>query len=509
MSRSFLNSIQFDTDQQKGSTDKNAVQQDYIQNGIIKTVSGFSLYLAVVADGGGKNAPDQAAKLVVDTIFSECKRGNEEKVVDLLRNALTMANQVVYQQNQGKDYVGITIVAVKDDRIFLGQVGKLTRAYLVQNSQMVIQLPAQSEAQSDNCLGDSPDLQEILVEPIKDTIKQGERVILCSDGLFDPLDKNQKDADVKIKTIQKVLEQILLVGQYDDIRGSARHLSSIAKGLDANDDITVMVLGFGRKPKGIITPLLATIIGVAILAIIGIIALLLTPKAPVPIPDLGVAFIVKGNANAIDPKTSLPAPLQQVINPGTTLQVSPNEALNLELESRTDLQSTNTTLIDGVNLYLAKATEAVFSTINLAPTNIQNQPTDPALLNQTQITLINGQLLIVSTATRNFVILTPLQNGKGNIDILLNSGTKGILGLKINNSTLEVDCLQGNCQFSLNKGQLQPLASPGKSMFNLSNSSVSSQDQPMPDSDMKGWATICQNAQLPNTDLSGACNLSQ
>ncbi len=509
MSRSFLNLLQSDIDQQKGSTNKNAIQQDYVEKGIIKTASGFSIYLAIVADGGGSIAPERAAKLAVDTIFAECKRGKEKKIVDLLRNAISVANQVVYQQNHGKDYVGVTVIAVKDDRVFLGQVGQLTRAYLVRNNQMVIQLPEQGQVQSDICLGDGPNSLEILVEQVKEIIKHGERLILCSDGLFDPPDENENQTDIRQKIIQKVLEQIPLVGQYDDIRGSARHLSSIAKGMDVNDDITVFVLGFGRKQKSNAIPILATIIGVVILVIIGIVTLFLIPKAPVPIPDLGVAFIVKGNANAIDPKTNLTTPLQQVINPGTIFQVSANEALNLELESRTDPQSANTTLIEGINLYLVPGTEATLSTINLAQSNTQNQPTDPTRLNETRINLISGQLLVVSTAPRNFVILAALKNGKGNLEILLNSGAKGILGVRVKNLMLEVYCLQGNCQFSLNNNQLQSLVSPGESVFDLSNSTISSKDQPVPDSDMKDWTNICQSAQLPNTNLSAACNLTR
>ena len=128
MNVSFHNSILVDIDQQKNSAGKNIPQQDYVEKGNITTASGLKLYLAVVADGGGKVVPEQAAKLAVETVFFECKRGKENNPVNILRNALSAANQAVYQSTHGADYAGITVIAVKDDSFYIGQVGRLTGA---------------------------------------------------------------------------------------------------------------------------------------------------------------------------------------------------------------------------------------------------------------------------------------------------------------------------------------------------------------------------------------------
>ena len=186
MNKSFLNSILVDFDQQKNSLGKSIPQQDYVDKGNVITASGLKLYLAAVADGGGDNAPEQAAKLAVDTLFTEVRRRTERNPIDVLRNALLAANQLVYQQTRGKDYVGLTVIAVKDDQLYYAQVGKMTRAYFVNNNQKVTLLPSQSELHSDRCLGDEPEDPGIVVGAYSGAIKQGERVILCSDELLSP-----------------------------------------------------------------------------------------------------------------------------------------------------------------------------------------------------------------------------------------------------------------------------------------------------------------------------------
>jgi len=498
-----------DVDQQKGGTDKNARLEDYVHYEGFNTLSGLNLYLVVVADGGGNIAPDHAAKLAVDTIFNECKRSMENKPLDMILGSLQAANQAVYQQTRGEDYVGLTVVVVMDDRLFIGQAGKLTRAYLIQNNQKVTLLTLQSDLQSDRCLGDGEDHPDLIVEQFKDTIKLGERIMLCSDGLFDPPEESAKEASIKQKIIKKVEEQIPVIGQYDDIRGSAKHLSSIAKGMDVTDDITIAVLGFGRKQKGFPVAILAGIIVFFIFVIVGLSVLTYVPKVQLASPDLGVVHIITGNLNTIDLKTNVLTPSGQIINPGTTLQVTSDGPVNLELRTRPNDLSENTNLIKGTNLYLGKAAQVNLTSINLSPFNTENQPTDPTLLDQTRISLIDGQLLIISNGNRNFTILVPVQNGKENIEILLNSGGKGVLGAKVNNSTLEVYCILGNCQFLSPKEQLKSFSSTSKALFNLNNSTILNQDRPMADSETKEWLDLCQNAQLPNINLPEVCNFSQ
>jgi serine/threonine protein phosphatase PrpC len=504
MAKSIINSIMTDVDQQIGSTDKDATIEDQFAKGV--SIGG--LFVSIVADGGGKNAPTDAAKLTIDTILAECGRRKGHAPLDILRYSLHAANKAVYELSHGDDYVGVTITAIKDDRLYIGQAGNITRAYLVGNNSKPTPILSQSDSQSETCLGDRPDQTDINVEQFKDTLKQGERIIVCSDGLFDPPD-DPKNPKIKTEIIEKLIKEMPFIGHYNDIRGSAKHLSSIAKGMDVTDDITVLVIGFGRKPREISKPMLFTIFGIAALTVITLAVILLTPKASIPPTDLGVAYLVTGNANLIDAQNNVTTQSGQIVAAGATIQVSPNGPVNVALETRSDAQVADLTFIPGVSLYLAQTTVANFTMINLASYTIENKPTDPNLLNQTQIALLEGQLLIVSNGNRNYVILISNQNGKAEIRIQLNAGGKGILGVKRTNTSLEVYCLQGICQLLLADNQSQLLSAPGKSIIDLGIANIATKDQPIMESDMNNWISICQNAQLPNVTQSENCNLSK
>jgi len=211
--------------------------------------------------------PAEAAKLAVDTVFTESKRRTESNPVDILHKALVAANQAVYQLSSGKDYAGLTVVALKDNLVYVGQAGRLTRAYLVRNNSLKSE-QIQGTPQGESCLGDTPDNPDILVAS-KGTIKRGDRIILCSDGLFEP-PKDPKHPGLSQEIAAKVEAEIPRVGQYDDIRGAAKHLSSIAKGMDSSDDITVVVLGFGRKQKAFSWKRLLGFAGLVMLLILAV-----------------------------------------------------------------------------------------------------------------------------------------------------------------------------------------------------------------------------------------------
>lgn len=491
MCPSLLDSILVDVDQQKGSADKNAIIEDYCVpydpkekgKALIETATGLKLFVAVVADGGGKIAPHRAAKLAVDTILEEVRRSKEANPISILRNALSVANQAVYQLANGEDYVGLTIVVMKDDRIYTGQAGKLTRAYLVKNSREKEQI--QSNLNDVICLGDMLDNPNMLVED-KGVIKRGERIIMCSDGLFDPpTDPSRPDIRGEIEA--KVEKEIPIVGQYDDIRGAARHLSSIGKGMDVGDDITVVVLGFGRKPAKPSTAVIAisSFVIVALLIVILIISIP-RPQPPRP-PDLGVTVLIKGNSVA------------QLVYPGDEFQA--DGPANLKLETRPNLTSGTPEIIQGIDLYLADKTDVSFDAINLASfSGAKNQPTDPALLNTTQIILKNGRILIVSDGNRKYAILIPVQDKF--IQIILNYGGKGILGVTRNGAGVETYCLKGNCQVLPIKGDAISFFSPRKTNMDINTPNNIPLGEPITEADWKLWNTLCNGGQPGSCDLS-------
>jgi serine/threonine protein phosphatase PrpC len=496
--RYLIDSISVDIDQQKGSLDKKVPIQDYCQSKNIMTPSGLKVFLSIVADGGGEDAPDVAAKLAVDTIFDEFARTSEKDLDNILLHSLTLANQAVYQQNHGVDYVGITIIAInKDNLLHIGQAGQLTRAYLVQKNQEEI-ITFLSE--SDDCLGDKPTQADFKVNQFKGPIKRGERIVICSDGLFEPPEDGQTTRETIEKVRVKIRTEIPIVGQYDEIRGSARHLSSIAKGLDVRDDITVVVLGLGRKSAKPSKNILAAGIAAMALLLVVLAVLTLPPQQPPRPPDLGLAVLFSGNASSVDPQTGSQKSIAQfsLIDPGTTLLVSNESPIELKLKRRTDIQGTNTVGISGVDLYLSEQSEASLTTLDMASLS-GDKPTDPLLLNLTEITLNKGQLLIVSDGSRKYTVLIPSQKKDKNIQVVLASGGAGILGVRLQVPNLEIYCLQGTCQFIPIKGETVTLLSPGETNIDTSNFSVLSVNVSVIDADWQIWNSICNSSQPEST----------
>ena len=145
--------------------------------------------------------------------------------------------------------------------------------------------------------------------------------------------------------------------------------------MNSSDDITVMVLGFGRKPKGLSPIVLAIVGGVAVLSILIIFAFLRAPK-PLPPQDVGAVFLLKGAVLDTSKNPSQSYGDLATINNEETINVSDGPAdLQLEPDVRTNNQP-----IVGINLYLSKTTTLNLTRINLNSVDPQGQPTDPSLL---------------------------------------------------------------------------------------------------------------------------------
>jgi serine/threonine protein phosphatase PrpC len=481
--------VTVDQDQQRGSLEKNAPLEDCWSEATITIPGGPKFHLSAVADGGGSRSPAVAAKLALDTVFGTCRRGAGGSIGDLLQSSLVEANQTVYQQCKGVDYVGMTLVATTDDRLYIGQAGQCTRAYAIHNDQSIVEFPLGS----DKCLGDSPGQPDILLEESR--IKRGERIVICSDGLFNPPGDDSLNAGVKAK----LLEALKVVGKYDDLRGSARHLSSVAKGMDVRDDITVVVVGLGRKPVPV-SKMRLVWYGIAAATVVLFSAAVLVGnsnrQAPRP-QDLGLAVLRAGDTCVIDAglDSTKCVPLQQyyTIGPGKILGVLPGPSAELTLKTF-DPEANSSQEIPGVNLYLSPQSQVTLSTLDLAHI-VNNQPADAKLLNLTEITLSRGQLLIVSDGGRKYVVFNPPLTKSKTTSITLEADEAGALGVALQDSSLAAYCFRGLCDYALSGGKAIPLPSPGKATIDTTNSTVLSADQSISASDRAAWSAICGGAQ--------------
>jgi len=177
----------------------------------------LSLYL--VADGmGGHAAGEVASRIAVDTVVEEmepyCGSGGsltqsgQEPVVpeDVLRSAFMKANRAIRDAastDRARQGMGTTLTAAwcVNDSVVVSHVGD-SRAYLfrkyslerlTRDHRLVTELPAH-EGQSEytslahvltRALGPGPDID---VDTVRVSLQNGDRILLCSDGLHSELD---------------------------------------------------------------------------------------------------------------------------------------------------------------------------------------------------------------------------------------------------------------------------------------------------------------------------------
>ena len=216
-------------------------------------------YLLIVADGmGGHQAGEVASKMAADIIsreyFNQTGNGSVEKN---LARVFTLANKNIFEKacsQKGYNGMGTTCTAlvVIDKTVYYAHVGD-SRAYM-QKGDSIIQITedhtyvqelvnngdiSAEEAATHpkrniltNAMGTKPDLR-IDTGKCKFNFEKDDRLLLCSDGLYDYLnDKELKD----------ILSKNLL-------KDAAEYMVNQAKARGGHDNITVVIAERTETPK--------------------------------------------------------------------------------------------------------------------------------------------------------------------------------------------------------------------------------------------------------------------
>lgn len=169
----------------------------------------------VVADGvGGQKAGDVAANLATRAVHDAFYQARQagRNVADALKQAVQQANQLVYQESQARGVrMGCTLVAavLHQGRLYLTHLGD-ARAYLLRGKKItrlttdhtwVQEQVAAGNISRENAarhefrnvvtrvLGNEPQVQIDLASPR--SLQAGDRLLLCSDGLYDVLEERE------------------------------------------------------------------------------------------------------------------------------------------------------------------------------------------------------------------------------------------------------------------------------------------------------------------------------
>ncbi len=221
---------------------------------------------------GGASAGDVASRIASESVRESCSQGESlvaaiEKAHENIRGShvrgigsRTMGSTIVAAQLDGSDY---EIAWVGDSRAYLwdGKIKQLTRDHSWVQRQLDegVITPEQARVSPDRnvitqCLGGSFE-NKLVVDTVRGHLHEGERLILCSDGLLRDLSDEQ---------FANVLERN--AGGSDD--ELAANLIEAAGGSRASDNVTVVVIsqrGYARSTGKRVAFLLGMLVTLGIL----------------------------------------------------------------------------------------------------------------------------------------------------------------------------------------------------------------------------------------------------
>ena len=255
-------------------TDVGMVREHNEDSAFMEAEKGFF----IVADGmGGHAAGEVASAMAVETVRATLEAAGPEidafktaptdsgrrGIVQLLQNAVLSAHQTVYQRGQNEaDKAGmgttLDVVLVAGPEAFVAHVGD-SRTYLIREGRssqittdhtvaevLVIEGKLTiEEAQVSplrtilvNAIGVSADVG---VEMAHVTLKRGDRLLLCSDGLHDyfPVEEEiaQKlSADAPGDALKEMVELAKTRGGHDNITGVAIHVTEVVESIPTQVD---------------------------------------------------------------------------------------------------------------------------------------------------------------------------------------------------------------------------------------------------------------------------------
>lgn len=227
---------------------KRQLNEDYVV-AVQDTVGRFP-NLFIVADGmgghkAGEYASRETAEIMQETIFHSTKMGTEE----IFREALAAANQRVYQDarsSQEREGMGTTVVActIEGKQLSVMNVGD-SRLYLVNEEgihQVTVDHSLVEEMVREGILtrdkAKNHPKKNIITRAVgvmadvqpdffKAELKEGDRILLCSDGLSNMLEDEELQ---------------LIVNSVGSLEEKARMLVDAANGNGGRDNISVILI---------------------------------------------------------------------------------------------------------------------------------------------------------------------------------------------------------------------------------------------------------------------------
>ena len=206
--------------------------------------------LFLVADGmGGHKAGDTASRMCVEEIVRQIKRAERKTPVGIMEQAIESANRMIYERSTEDEALagmGTTIVGttIRDHTAYIVNVGD-SRLYQMRDSlqqitvdhSLVEEMVQSGEIQKDE-MRTHPNKNiitralgtDVTVRPdcFEIEVKEGDVLLLCSDGLSNMLDDRQ---------VEKVIKENI-----EDMEQAGKSLVRQANEAGGKDNISVSLI---------------------------------------------------------------------------------------------------------------------------------------------------------------------------------------------------------------------------------------------------------------------------
>ena len=242
-------------------TDKGCVREINEDSGLMVRPADPALLaakgtLVVVADGmGGHSAGEVASQMAAD-IVSRVYYETREEPGRALRHAVEEANRRIHAaaaEDESKQGMGTTCTAlalcggrayaahVGDSRLYMlraGRLYQLSEDHSAVNEMVKLGIITKEQARTHEdknvilrALGTTPDVEVSVLDPF--VVREGDRYLLCSDGLHDLVLENEIAA---------------ILTETEDIHAAGERLIALAKERGGHDNITVGIIAI--MPEG-------------------------------------------------------------------------------------------------------------------------------------------------------------------------------------------------------------------------------------------------------------------
>jgi|GEM_PF-3629174 len=453
-----------------GAGGNQTIQQDAARAEPITTAGGLAFTLAVVADGDDSPLAGRMAAEAVKQFFAAVIGSRQPEVSRLLELGLKAAAEACSAATTGGDSARLSLAAsaVIGRRLVWVNAGT-TSVFVVTNGRRAERL----DAVSDGHLwpGKRPANERFPVQ--ERSLRAGESVVLCSDGLTQPRAAGQPAFVTDVEIAHWVNGHAPLK--------AARYLLSEALGRNAPDNLAVVVIQAPTSPLAALVsaPVLigAALVVVVLISITGLLAAfpgLAKPPTPVPtpIPDGGGINILVGEAEDQSGAVVIPKLGGGLLYPGTILTASQPSEFQLVFPDGSS---------DSAQLFLEKDSVLVLDQLALE---------SGAQVNPTQLTLNQGAMLIVQgDSTRVYRIRTAA-------GILSASMSSQIFAVEVavQNAvtTTTAYCLSSACQWTSTTQADKPVALA----INRQLVSAASTPTDISQESLARWAELCRCAEL-------------